>query len=259
MSDAGKSGHHVSGTVLTELKSLLTKNVSENVKLISRIGNLVADSVKTTKTSGTDTGKTTLINRWLDFNLASCDILSTHTLAMYKNVVATAEKIMAGNKTSAPAYKTSEAKPVKIQLKGHQGEKIRSRFLLENHNDYQYDISFEAGELASLNGYVITASRIKFEPATISLKPKEEAVITIAVDLKDDFVAGETYFSTVKVHGFSTKKIIVSIAVLPPQKKKKQASNDKRQAGAGRPNNKSDKPVKKTSARRAKKPAKSGL
>lgn len=265
MSSPDKSEHDsVSGTLLTELQLLLTKNVSENVKLISRIGNLVVETVKTAKTGDTEnrSGKTTLLNRWLDFNLASCDILSTHTLAMYKNVVSAAEKIMAGNKALPSDSKTPEAKPLEIQLKGRQGAKIKSRFLLENHNDYQYDISFEAGELASLNGNVITASRIKFEPAVISLKPKEQVVITIAVDLKDDFVVGETYFSTVQMHGFSTKEIIVSITILPPpkkEKKKKQANSKKQRVKTGRSNNKSDKLVKKTSVKRAKKPIKSGL
>ncbi len=200
-----------------EFKSLVEKNIKGNMQLVSRVSDLIKAAGKSWEPGRppSEGKQSALLTRLLDFNLASYEILSSHTLEMLNGLISAAESSLLGKdsltQATAPPKTCGE-----INVQVRQGERLRARFCVENQFSDALNISFEAGELTAPDAASLPASLIAFEPANVTLDPREKVIVIAAIDISQAFVVGKTYTSTVRVLGFQGKEVRLVLTVLPP-------------------------------------------
>jgi hypothetical protein len=202
-----------------EFKSLVAKNIRGNMQLVSRVNELVKKAGKSLEPDRqkSEGKQSALVMRFLDFNLASYEIMSSCTLDMLNRLISAAELSLLGKGAA-----TAEAAPPKvcgeIQVAIRQGERLKAPFVVENQHSAPLDISFEAGELTAAAAPSLPSSHIAFEPATLTLGPQKKAVVVALVDISKAFVVGKTYRSTIRVLGFQGQEVRLVLTILPPAK-----------------------------------------
>ncbi len=218
MTTEGPANKNAADSYFKELKLLIEKNVAENAKLVGRINELLKDAYKAAGSGRIidPSAQPDQLRRWLDFNIASYNVMSAHTFAMINGLISAAESALFGKEAASTVTESKDGARDEIQLKGRPGERIEAPFLVKNQFDNPLDISFEAGDLIPISGATISASNIKFKPAALKLNPEEQKVVYVIVTITDDFLVGQTYNSNIRVLGFQAKEISLDITVLPP-------------------------------------------
>ena len=217
MSAPERTERKAAPSFIKEFKSLVAKNVRGNMQLVSRVNELVKNAGKSLgpNRKKNDGKQSALLIRFLDFNLASYEILSSCTLDMLNGLVSAAEHSLFGEDTAtAEAASPKACGEIKVEVR--QGERLKAPFLVENQYNAPLEISFEAGELIAAVAPSLPSSHIAFEPATLTLDPKKKAVVMALVDVSKSFVVGQTYTSTIRVLGFPGKEVRLALTIHPP-------------------------------------------
>jgi hypothetical protein len=201
-----------------QLKRLVAANLAGNAQLATRLSNFIKDAATTLRADrpreATDAAG--LLSRWLEFNLKSYSVVSTHGLALVNELLSAAESALL---TKEPPSAEPVPKPqprVELRLSGRPGERVTSGFAIENHFDHPLAITFECAELTPAAGQSLPAARVEFEPANLTIPPHGEAVAQVAVAIARDFVIGQTYTTTIHLLGFDKKEVGLSLTILPP-------------------------------------------
>lgn len=217
----GGGGRRLPEAYVEELKRLAATHVARNVELAARISALVKE-VAGSAGSAPAVTPAELLGKWLDFNLASYAALSTHSLALLDGLVDAAEKTLlpstaAATATASPAAApaAAQAERVELRLSGRRGERVVAPFLVENQYDRPLDVGFQATELVPGSGPALPAALLAFEPPTVTLAPRSDAVVHAAATITEEFAIGETYRTTIRLLGYQAREVGVTIAVLP--------------------------------------------
>lgn len=216
------SGRRPPETYVEELKRLAANHVARNVELAARVSAL-AKEVTSSAASAPAATPAEVLSRWLDFNVASYEALSTHSLALLDGLVAAAERTLLPSSDfergePVPAGAPGAADRVELRLSGRRGDRVVAPFMVENRYDRPLEVGFHAGELAADGGAPLPGTLVEFEPATVSLAPRSEAVVQAAVTITDAFAVGETYRTTIRLMGYQARDVALTISVLPPEK-----------------------------------------
>lgn len=201
-----------------QLKQLVAANLAGNAQLMTRLNNFIkeaATAVRADRPRETTDVKS-LLSRWLDFNLKSYSVVSTHGLALLNELLSAAENALL---PKAPPAAESRPKPqprVELRLSGRPGERVTSGFAVENHFDHPLSITFECAGLTLASGQSLPAALVEVEPANLIIPPRGEAVAQVAVAITGDFVVGQTYTTTIRLLGFDAKEVGLSITILSP-------------------------------------------
>jgi hypothetical protein len=199
------------------LKELVAANLDGNARLVSRFGDIVRDAARQARAGrGSPASREpgALLSRWLEFNLAAYSAITTHGLALVDGLLSAAEQALAPK--SPAAGPGPAARRVELRLEGRPGERVTSGFAVENHFDRPLEVAFEAGDLVPLVGPPLPGSLVGFEPAALTLAPRSQAAVQVAVTITREFVAGQTYATTIRLLGFQAKEIGLSLTVHPP-------------------------------------------
>jgi len=232
-----------------ELKSLVAENVRGQMELVSRVSALLKNAGERLgpQRGRTEGNQSALLTRLLDFNLAYYGALSSGTLKMLNGLVSAAETSLLGKTTAANAA-VSPNVGGEIQVEVRQGERLKAPFVVENRHGTRLAISFEAGSLVAGGAPPLPPSHIAFEPATLTLDPKEKAVVVALIDISRAFLVGKTYRSSIRVLGFRGQEVRLAVTILP-------ATNRTGSTGRAKPK----KQTWKVRGRRAARPAGPGV
>ena len=212
------SGRKSPEEFVEQLKELVAANVAGNTQLVTRLTNLIQEAVKTAGASraGQPLNAATLLSRWLDFNLASYSVVSSHSLAIMNGLLSAAENALIPKAPSSPQSRSAVEPRIELLLEGRPGDRVTSAFLLENHFDRPLDVTFECGDLVPTTGPSLPASLVTFEPAPLSIGPRAQAVVQTVVTITPDFVVGQTYITVIRLLGLYAKEVGLSVTVRPP-------------------------------------------
>jgi len=200
---------------IDELKSLLTRSIEGNTQLASRLSALAQEASK----GGLPTDANDLFARWLDFNLASASLVSSHSLTVLHGVLDAAERSLLGREIPvvhdgpAPAVPNAPAQgAIVVHVEGDPGETVRAPFLIANEYDRLLEVAFEASPLGTEGGATIPVDRVSFEPPSLSLG-KGERVVQAAIAIPKEAARGATYRGEIRVKGFHARSIALALTV----------------------------------------------
>jgi hypothetical protein len=219
MVSKGRSGRTSPSEFIERLKFLIANNAAESERLLTRFSALVreANQAVSRGRAGERPSADELLSRWLDFNLASYSVVSTQSVALLNGLLSAAQSTLIPKAVPVPDKRATAAPRVKLQLSGRPGERATTGFVIENQFDRPLNVSFESAALLPMTtGPELPASLVSFEPATLAIPPRGQGVVQVAVMITADFVAGETYTTTISPLGFEAKELEVSLLVLPP-------------------------------------------
>jgi hypothetical protein len=210
------SGRKSPEEFVEQLKELVATNIAGNAQLLSRLTTFVQEAVKSAGSGSREPlNGAALLSRWLDFNLASYSLVSSHSLAIMSGLLTAAEAALLP-KGASGAPRPGGAPRVELRLEGRPGDRVTSAFMVENHFDHPLEVSLASRELVPASGATLPASLVAFEPATLSIGPRAQAVVQIVVTITRDFAVGQTYLTVVRLVGLHAKEVGLAIAVLPP-------------------------------------------
>jgi hypothetical protein len=200
---------------IDELKTLLTRSLEGNTQLASRLNTLAQHASR----GGLPTDANTLFARWLDFNLASATLVSSHSLTVLHGVLDAAERSLLGRDvpvaSEGPAPTTPEPTvpgAIDVHVEGEPGETVRAPFLIANEYDRLLDVAFEASPLGTPEGATIAVDQVSFEPPSLSLG-KGQRVVQAAIAIPREAVRGATYRGEIRVKGFQARSIALALTV----------------------------------------------
>jgi hypothetical protein len=201
-----------------QLKQLVSANLAGNAQLATRLSNFIKDAAAAVRADRLREAPDAagLLSRWLEFNLKSYSVVSTHSLALVNELLSAAESALLAKAPSAAESAPKPQSRVELRLSGRPGERVTSGFAVENHFNHPLAITFECAELKSASGQSLPAARVEFEPANLTIPPRGEAVAQVAVPITRDFVVGQTYKTTIHLLGFDKKEVGLSITILAP-------------------------------------------
>ncbi|MCC6929080.1 MAG: hypothetical protein IT359_08840 [Gemmatimonadaceae bacterium] len=207
-------------TFIEELKGLLTRNMEANTQLASRVSTLVQQASR----EGLPTNANDLFARWLDFNLASATLMTSHSSEVMRGLVDAAERSLLGRTLSSAApsagddggtVPASSAGAIDLHVQGAPGETVRAPFLIANEYDRPLEVSFEASPLRSEGGAEIPVDRVSFEPPSLSLG-RGQRVVQAAIAIPAGATSGTTYRGDVRVKGYQARTIAIAVSVNAP-------------------------------------------
>jgi hypothetical protein len=199
------------------LKHLVAANLAGNAQLMTRLNSFIKDAATAVQANrpGEATDATALLSRWLDFNLTSYSVVSTHGLALLNELLSAAEGALLPKPPPVAESSPGSQSRVELRLSGRPGERVTSGFAVENHFDHPLSITFECADLTPASGQSLPAALVEFEPANLIIPPHGEAVAHVAVVTTGDFAIGQTYTTTIRLLGFDRKEVGLSITISP--------------------------------------------
>jgi hypothetical protein len=212
MVSTGRSPRKTADEVIEQLREVFATNAAGNAQLAARFNEFVRDISKEIG-RGERADPSELFSRWLDFNLASYAVLNRQGLALLDGLLTAARSTLIPPAISVPI--ATQAPRAELRLSGPSGQQVRTGFVIENYFDRPLDIAFACSDLSPGAGPSLPRSLVAFEPATLMIPPRGQAVGQVAVNLTDDFVVGETYIGTIQLQGFEGKELGISVVVLP--------------------------------------------
>jgi hypothetical protein len=221
MVSTGRSERTSPGEFIERLKYLIANNITESERLLTRFRGLVREANQAVGTGGAGErpNAETLLSRWLDFNLASYSVVSTHSLALLNGLLSAAQSTLISKAAPAPDARATATPRVELRLSGRHGERATTGFVIENQFDRPLEVRFESTALIpATTGPELPAPLVSFEPTTLVIAPRGQGVVQVAVMITADFVAGQTYRTTIRPLGFEAKELGLSLIVLPPTK-----------------------------------------
>lgn len=211
------SGRKSPEEFVEQMKELVAANIAGNTQLLTRLTNFIQEAVKSAGSSPREPlNAAALLSRWLDFNLASYSVVSSHSLAIMSGLLAAAENALIPKAPSSPRTHPGSLPRVELRLEGRPGDRVTSAFLVENHFNHSLEVTLESSDLVPAMGASLPASLVTFEPATLSIGPRAQAVVQTAVTITRDFAVGQTYITVIRLVGLQAKEVGLSITVRPP-------------------------------------------
>ncbi|MGH7499352.1 MAG: hypothetical protein ACREL3_10930 [Gemmatimonadales bacterium] len=212
-------GRRSTEAFVEELKKVAATSLAGNAQLAARLNNLIRKSVRASGGGASQPlDPSTLLSRWLDFNLASYSIVTNHSVSFLNSLLGAAEEaLLPGPLPDADTGSKPEPR-VELRLEGRPGDRVSSGFLVENHFDRPLDVAFESDDLSPGRGAPLPSTLIEFEPPRVTIPPRGQNVVQAAVAITPDFVVGQTYATTIRLLGFNSKELGLSLTVLPGDK-----------------------------------------
>ncbi len=210
--------HRTAEELIEELKRVAFANVAGSQQLLGRVGTLlvqVGEAVKAAPLGGVP-DVTSVSLQALDAALAASAIVSEHTLSALNQLVSVAERTLDAARQTAAGASVAEEPPTVVRIEGRRGERAVGRFAVDNQYDCPVNVSFSAGPLTSGVLAPIPGSRIALQPPHPAIGPRASQIVEAAVDLTDEFAAGQTYTSWIRIVGFQAPDIRLDVVVLPP-------------------------------------------
>ncbi len=204
-------------TFIDEIKGLLTRNMEANTQLASRVSGLLQQSAR----EGLPATPNELFARWLDFNLASATVISTHSTEVMRGLVDAAERSLLGRALpsheqgvpNAGTTPPTAATPIDLHVEGTPGETVRAPFLIANEYDRPLEVSFEASPLRDEAGREIAVGQVTFEPGALTLA-RGQRVVQAAIAIPDKAAVGATYRGEVRIKGYQARTIALALSVV---------------------------------------------
>ena len=206
--------------IIKDLKAVMAHALAGNLEVVARVrdlfGSLISDPPKI---SDAVRDPRVLVNRWLDFNIASLRIITEHSIDALNGIVSEAEASLnaspRGGATSFGNRSNAQyAEPVELRLEGFRGTRATASFQLENFYNHPLEITFEAEPLISPGREPIAASRIEIEPELCQLPPRGRQIVSVSVALDEAFAPGAVYEGRVRIVGFEARMLHVVVRVL---------------------------------------------
>jgi hypothetical protein len=207
------------GAVIQDLGAVMARSLVGNLQVVIRVGDLIRALVADPpKVSDVAPNPRALVNRLLDFNIASLRILTDHSLETLNGIISVAESNLrgtGGNRLASSTLSSSapQSNTVDLRLEGERGARVSAPFLLENFYGRPLDVTFEAESLVAVDREPISASAIAIEPAVVRLPPRGQQVVHISLVLGDQFAAGATYETRVRIVGFEARMVRLIVKV----------------------------------------------
>jgi hypothetical protein len=202
---------------LERLKELNAAHVAGSTQLVKHFGDFVREASRAVGAgrAGGRIDPESLLSRWLDFHLATASVASTQSLALFHGLISAAENTLLPKASSPAGGKGAPTPRVELRLSGRHGERATTGFVIENHFDLPLAVTFESADLVAKSGASLPASLLSFEPATLSLEPRGQGVVQVAVAISTDFQVGETYTTTIRLLGLEAKEVGLSVTIMP--------------------------------------------
>ncbi len=193
-------------------QALLSKSFKDNAELFKRFTALYTDGAK--EFSSGLKGEPRLemgasLTKLAELNIAYWTAATQHSLAFGRDVATAYEKAF-GLKDPTPA----ESK-VEISVSARLGGPASAAFQLENKVSETLHVSPSAGDIRSPGGEVVKAVPVIFNPATLSLAPKAQAVVQVSLDIPNNWQVGGVYTLPVKLAGFPSREILIRLHIGP--------------------------------------------
>ncbi len=248
------------------LRDIVTANAEGGAKLVTRLGDFVRSVSQELRDErpGDRTDAEALLTRWLEFNLASFSAVSAQGLALFDDLLSAAENTLVPSGPGSRDVPPAPASRVELQLTGRRGERAATGFVIENKFDHSLSVSCVPTDLVPASGEPMPAALVTFDPAKLALVPRGQGVVNISVTITDDFVVGETYFTTIRLLGFEGKELGLSVTVLAGdggsvKKPVRRGATSRKTPAKSRASTKTRKPAKRATEpiRLARRPAKS--
>jgi hypothetical protein len=207
--------------LIADLKRTIAKSVAGNVELAGRVRDLVRELAADAPAAVRDARlRNELLARWLTFNVITLRALTESSLETMNGIVTAAELTLL-RKRAAPGANgaggaPAVAEPIDLVLQGRRGERVSAPFLLENHYDRALDVAFEAEPFRAAGRPELTAALLVLEPGAVTIPARGQTIVHAAVDLVDDFAAGVTYATVIRLIGYEAKAMRLSVRVTEP-------------------------------------------
>ena len=217
MAATDASGRKTPEEFVEQMKELVAANIAGNAQLLTRLNAIIQEAVKSAGSGAREPlNGAALLSRWLDFNLASYSVVSSHSLAIMSGLLTAAEAALLSRGSSGVPARAGSPTRIDLRLEGRPGERLTSAFMVENHFDHPLEVNLESSDLVPATGAALPASLLIFEPATLSIGPRAQAVVQVVVTITRDFSVGQTYLTVIRLVGLHAKEVGLSIMVRPP-------------------------------------------
>jgi hypothetical protein len=206
--------------IVRDLKAVMAHALAGNLEVVARVRDLVGALVSDPpKISDAVRDPRALVNRWLDFNIASLRILTEHSIDALNGVVSVAESSLNASRRSSAASAgshsgTERPEPVELRLEGPRGVRASASFQLENFYNHPLEVTFEAEPLIAPGHEPIGAAAIEIAPQLVQLPARGRQVVSVSVTLGERFSPGAVYEGNVRIVGFEARSLHLSVRVL---------------------------------------------
>lgn len=205
--------------IIKELKAVMAHALAGNLEVVARVRDLVGTLVSDPpRVAGVVRDPRLLVNRWLDFNIASLRILTEHSIEALHGIITVAESNLGTNSSSASSSAgkrpSQSGEAVDLRLEGTRGSRATASFLLENFYNQPLEVTFETGPLIAPGHEPVPASAVVIEPEVVELPARGRQVISISVLLDDAFASNAQYESRVQIVGFEARMLHLIVRVI---------------------------------------------
>jgi hypothetical protein len=205
------------GKLMDDFKNLYSKAIQGNIDLVNRLSRVASDAAREFSTSAqskTLPSPTKSLTQIAEFNLAYWSALTEHSLA-FANEMAGA----AGRAFGLECRQEENKAPMAIEVTAQPGQTAVAGFHVENTFSDPLEISFEAGDLVSPRGTTLKSKSVVFTPKQVTLAPKTQSVVQIAIEVPAECKPGESYMLPVKPVGFAMKQFSIKLNIAAPTAK----------------------------------------
>src|SRR5215471_4793236 len=179
MAATDASGRKSPEEFVEQMKELVAANVAGNAQLLARLTSFIQEAAKSAGSGPREPlNGAALLSRWLDFNLASYSVVSSHSLAIMSGLLSAAEAALLPTRFASPS-RAGAALRVELRLEGRPGDRVTSAFMVENHFDHPLEVTLESSDLVPAVGAALPPSLLAFEPVTLTIGPRAQAVVQV--------------------------------------------------------------------------------
>jgi hypothetical protein len=211
-----------SSELLNALTAIMSQNIEGNRKLLGRVTSLVNKVASEVKSGTRDQAvrlDSNVLGKWLQLNVSTVALVGTHGLAFLNDLTTAVEKSL-GVVSDTQVQSRGETpislgKRAELRINARLGETAVAPFLVENNFEKSLDVTFQVNGVASLQGQVIQGNVVTFDPPTMSLEPKAQAVVQASLSLTEEFRVQDTYLFRISLAGYQTNEVWVYCTILP--------------------------------------------
>jgi hypothetical protein len=220
--------------IVKDLKAVMAHALAGNLEVVARVRDLVSSLVSDPpKIADAVRDPRVLVNRWLDFNIASLRIITEHSIDALNGIVSVAEASLdARSRAGANAFASRSngqfAEPVELRIEGLRGTRATASFQLENFYNHPLEITFEAEPLFAPGRAPIAASALEIEPAPLQLPARGKQIVSVSVALDQAFSPGVAYEGRVRIVGFEARSLHVIVRALESHDDARRSTEPKR-------------------------------